>query len=270
MLYVNTIPAARSVNENRSTLVFLHGLLGDGEDWHEVIAALTDYNIVTVDLAGHGQSQTIACAGFADCCTLIQRAVLSVLPEDKPQPPLFFIGYSLGARILMYGMTHRGFSQLNIRGSIIEGGNFGLDSAQAKSSRLVNDKAWAERLRCEPIEQVLSDWYRQPVFSSLNPEQRQHLIEKRRHNQGDAVADMLLATSLARQPYLLDSIKQCEVPVHYLCGTQDKKFSALAEQSGLFYTRIDNAGHNAHSEQPYHYAELIRTIVTQIQTRQLE
>lgn len=270
MLYTNTIPADTTTKESNATLIFLHGLLGDGNDWQEVIAALPDYNVVTVDLPGHGKSQAVSCLGFADSCALIQAAIVKALPENAQQQPLFFIGYSLGARILMYGMTHRGFSQLNICGGIIEGGNFGLDSAREKQSRLANDSRWAERFRNEPIEQVLSGWYRQPVFSSLNPEQRQHLTGKRRHNQGNAVADMLLATSLARQPYLLDSIKQCEVPVHYLCGTQDKKFSALAEQSGLSYTRIDNAGHNAHSEQPYHYAELIRTIVTQIQTRQLE
>jgi 2-succinyl-6-hydroxy-2,4-cyclohexadiene-1-carboxylate synthase len=276
MLYANYAPAMSAKNENTETLIFLHGLLGDGGDWSDVVAELTDYNVLTIDLPGHGRSRAVSCLGFGHCCVLIQDAIRYWLSEEKglseskQQQPLFFIGYSLGARILMYGLTHGGFSQLNIAGGVIEGGNFGLESEQAKEARFINDKAWAQRFRQEPVEQVLSDWYCQPVFSSLKPEQKQRMVQKRRHNQGKAVADMLLTTSLARQPYLLNQIKQCDIPVHYLCGEQDKKFSELAEQSGLSFTRVNNAGHNVHSEQPHDYAKLIRTIVTQIQTRQLE
>ncbi|PWI34287.1 2-succinyl-6-hydroxy-2,4-cyclohexadiene-1-carboxylate synthase [Vibrio albus] len=276
MLCANYTSATSVENGKAETLIFLHGLLGDGSDWNDVVSELTDYNILTIDLPGHGGSRAVSCDGFEHCCALIQDAIRhglpekKGLPEEKPQQPLFLIGYSLGARIMMYGLTHNGFSQLNIGGGVIEGGNFGLDSEQEKQTRFINDQAWARRFQQESIEQVLFAWYGQPVFSSLNPEQKQHMVQKRSHNQGKAVADMLLATSLAKQPYLLNQLRQCDIPVHYLCGTQDKKFSELAKQSGLSFTCVENAGHNAHSDQPRHYATLIRTIVTQIQTKQLE
>ena len=273
MLYTNFIPATSPTEQQNGVLVFLHGLLGDGSDWHSVISELADFPVLTVDLPGHGRSRNISCDGLEHCCELIQDAILGALatnlqPESVPQPvSVFLIGYSLGARIAMYGLTHNGFNRFTLSGSILEGGNFGLRSEEEKKQRYLNDEHWAQRFKSEPIEQVLSDWYCQPVFSSLNPVQKQATVMKRSHNQGGAVATMLMATSLARQPYLLNAIKDSGIPVHYLCGEKDRKFSELAEQSELSFTRIKDAGHNAHSEQPSRYAMLIRTLVTQIQTR---
>lgn len=39
------------------TLVMLHGLLGDAQDWGEVIADLEGINSLALDLPGHGQNQ---------------------------------------------------------------------------------------------------------------------------------------------------------------------------------------------------------------------
>ena len=270
MLYTNLIQATTGVEQYKGVLVFLHGLLGDGNDWKSVIDELTDFPVLTVDLPGHGNSRTICCDGFEQCCELVQNAILPVLTALPKPVPVFLIGYSLGARVCMYGLAQNCFTELDIAGCLLEGGNFGLSSEEEKQMRLENDRKWAERFKTEPIEQVLSDWYCQSVFSSLNPQQRQTSVVKRSHNQGQAVAQMLMATSLAKQPYLLNKIKNSKIPIHYLCGEKDRKFSELAEQSGLSFTRVEDAGHNAHSEQPFQYAQLIRTLVTHIQTRHLE
>ncbi|MCV5656212.1 2-succinyl-6-hydroxy-2,4-cyclohexadiene-1-carboxylate synthase, partial [Escherichia coli] len=82
-----------------------------------------------------------------------------------------------------------------------------------KQVRLENDARWAMRFKTEPLERVLSDWYQQAVFSSLNHEQRQTFIAKRSDNLGSAVANMLMATSLAKQAYLLPSLQKQNIPV---------------------------------------------------------
>ncbi len=115
---------------------------------------------------------------------------------------------------------------------------------------------------------VLADWYQQTVFSSLNHEQRQLLIAKRSVNLGSALSDMLLATSLAKQPDLLPSVKALSFSKHrkplYICGEFDNKFTQLAVGSGLDYEPIASAGHNVHKEQPVAFASRLRTYLEQM------
>ncbi|MFV0448756.1 MAG: 2-succinyl-6-hydroxy-2,4-cyclohexadiene-1-carboxylate synthase [Vibrio sp.] len=248
----------QTINKGEPVLVFLHGLLGSGEDWQPTLEHLPNSNWITIDLPGHGESYNQGCDDVAHCCKQISHTILSLL---APKTPIILIGYSLGGRIAMLGTVLKQFSNLNLVGLIIEGGNFGLQNEQEKKERWQNDSAWAKRFKTEPIEQVLSDWYQQAVFSSLNDEQRQTLITKRSANLGEYIAKMLLSTSLAHQPYLLPALQRLALPVHYVCGANDQKFRQLAEQSGLTYSQIARAGHNVHQEQPAAFAKTIQRFI---------
>lgn len=258
MLYSRA--SSNLLQSEKPVLVFLHGLLGSGDDWQTVLSELGDFPFptLTIDLPGHGLSALQSCTDFRHCCDQISDTILTHLP---PQRPIVLVGYSLGARIAMVGFAKSYFASLNIQQLIVEGGNFGLQTEIERKQRFESDRAWAKRFDAEPIEHVLSDWYQQPVFSSLNYEQRQTMIAKRSANLGSAVAAMLLATSLGKQDYLLDALKASGIQTHYICGEKDKKFSQLAKQSGLSFSQIANAGHNVHVEQPAAFA---RTIITRL------
>ncbi|WP_418114064.1 2-succinyl-6-hydroxy-2,4-cyclohexadiene-1-carboxylate synthase [Vibrio scophthalmi] len=247
-----------SANAEMPVLVFLHGLLGSGEDWQACIEALSDYSTVTLDLPGHGRSIAISSDGFDDTCQQITLTLQSILP---PQQKLILVGYSLGGRIAMHGIANHRFDRLNLSMAFIEGGNFGLASESARKARWQHDQGWAIRFKSEPIEQVLNDWYQQAVFSSLNHEQRQTLIAKRSANLGSAISQMLLATSLAKQQALLEPLARSAVLIHYICGEKDSKFSQLAEQSGLSFSQVAQAGHNVHHEQPHAFASVIKNLI---------
>ncbi|NAW57024.1 MULTISPECIES: 2-succinyl-6-hydroxy-2,4-cyclohexadiene-1-carboxylate synthase [unclassified Vibrio] len=234
-------------------LVFLHGLLGSGEDWAACLPHL-HYSCLTVDLPGHGQSRTRICEGFDDCCAQIVATLTATLPLGTP---IVMVGYSLGGRVAMYGVASGAFHALNLKGLLIEGGNFGLLNDDERRARWDSDQRWARRFEQEPIAQVLADWYQQAVFSSLNYEQRQILITRRSANLGGAIAGMLRATSLARQPYLLDALRRLTLPIHYICGEKDEKFSALALNSQLSFCQIAGVGHNVHQEAPHAFAQAI-------------
>ncbi len=259
MLYSHS---SQTMNKGEPVLVFLHGLLGSGEDWQPTLEHIPNSNWITIDLPGHGQSDEHCCDDFEHCCQQISHTILSLLELNTP---IILIGYSLGGRIAMLGAALKQFSNLNLVGLIIEGGNFGLQNEQEKKDRWQNDSNWAKRFRTEPIAQVLSDWYQQAVFSSLNDEQRQTLITKRSANLGDNIASMLLSTSLAHQPYLLPALQLLVLPVHYVCGSNDQKFRQLAEQSGLTYSQIEGAGHNVHQEQPVAFAQTIQRFIDSLQ-----
>lgn len=244
------------LQSNKPVLVFLHGLLGSGEDWQQTLTELEGYPTITIDLPGHGLSALQSCCTFKECCDQITDTLLTHL---TPEQPIVLVGYSLGARIAMSGVALEFFPSLNIKLLIVEGGNFGLQQESEKQARWKNDQRWANRFREEPIEQVLSDWYQQSVFSSLNHEQRQKLVIKRSANLGSSVANMLEATSLAKQEYLLEQLKCSGGSTYYICGEKDNKFSQLAEQSGLSFSQVASAGHNVHIEQPKAFAEVIKT-----------
>jgi 2-succinyl-6-hydroxy-2,4-cyclohexadiene-1-carboxylate synthase len=171
------------------------------------------------------------------------------------------VGYSLGGRVIMHGIARQCFAHLNIRAAVIEGGNFGLQTESDKAARWKNDTLWAGRFANEPLERVLADWYQQPVFSSLNHEQRQTLIAKRSDNLGPSIAKMLLATSLAKQDNLLPQLRQQSLPIEYICGGKDIKFRQIAQSSGLAYRQVDGAGHNVHQEQPLTFAAQVNDII---------
>ncbi|MDA0147913.1 2-succinyl-6-hydroxy-2,4-cyclohexadiene-1-carboxylate synthase [Vibrio sp. LaRot3] len=236
-------------------LVFLHGLLGDGHDWQACIEHLSDWPCITLDLPGHGQSKHIVCDDFAHVCQLISDTLLTLIKDNSS---IVLIGYSLGGRIAMHGIANHAFNGLYIPLAMIEGGNFGLQTKQEKQQRWQADCDWANRFKSEPIEQVLNDWYRQAVFSSLNHAQRQTFIRRRSANLGPAIGHMLQATSLAKQSYLLNELRNSSTQLHYICGEKDHKFSQMAQASGLAFSQIANAGHNVHKEQPQAFADQIK------------
>ncbi|PMH41868.1 2-succinyl-6-hydroxy-2,4-cyclohexadiene-1-carboxylate synthase [Vibrio sp. 10N.286.49.B3] len=250
-------------SQSAPVLVFVHGLLGKGEDWQVCYQFLKHFPILTVDLPCHGKSHQVHCDGFNHACQAIDTSVSQALTEKgfAASHPIILIGYSLGGRLAMYGMAHQSFSSLSIAQVIIEGGNFGLLSDDERNRRWKNDTQWAERFRSEDIGCVLSDWYQQSVFSSLNDEQRQDLIQKRSNNIGTAIANMLLSTSLAKQPDLRAALQSVGQPFHYVCGSKDLKFRTLAEQSHLPFTVINDAGHNVHQEQPKSLALCIENLI---------
>ncbi|QXO18258.1 2-succinyl-6-hydroxy-2,4-cyclohexadiene-1-carboxylate synthase [Vibrio ostreae] len=250
---VNTLSVAE-----RPLLVFLHGLLGSTDDWQPVLDRLPDADWLVIDLPGHGHSQTICCDDLQQCCEWVAQTIASRAGAKRP---VWLVGYSLGGRIAMTGAACGWFSGFNLSGLLIEGGHFGLPTNQEREPRWIHDSRWAMRFAHEPIEQVLSDWYQQAVFSSLNHAQRQTLITKRSANLGQAVASMLLSTSLATQPYLLPALQQARLTTHYVCGERDKKFSQLATQSGLSFSQVGQAGHNVHHEQPDAFALIIQRLI---------
>jgi 2-succinyl-6-hydroxy-2,4-cyclohexadiene-1-carboxylate synthase len=258
-------------NNSKPTLVFLHGLLGSGKDWNQVVNTLSsEHPCITIDLPGHGKSQMVQAIDFAQVNLLIQQTLLHRNIEQY-----VLIGYSMGARLAMYHAAAMNSTAApttkksvckkipKLRGIVIEGGHFGLPQPE-RATRFANDQKWAHRFAYEALSLVLPDWYQQAVFSSLNHDQRQSLVLKRSGNLGSGVAHMLLATSLAKQTPLLQTMETLILPTIYLCGERDKKFTRLVEDTQLQYQVIASAGHNVHVEQPYAFSMAINNFVKKI------
>ncbi|MFV5929450.1 2-succinyl-6-hydroxy-2,4-cyclohexadiene-1-carboxylate synthase [Klebsiella aerogenes] len=223
-------------------LVFLHGFSGDRDEWRTVGEAFPAWPRLYLDLPGHGGSADIAVDGFTGVSELLQATLNSYNILDY-----WLVGYSLGGRVAMNFACQ---PRAGLRGLIVEGGHPGLQDEASRQARLINDSAWAERFRREPLAQVFADWYRQQVFASLDAAQRASLVALRRRNNGATLAAMLEATSLARQADLRPSLQARDFPFHYLCGERDAKFRAIAQALAADIHIIHHAGHNAHRDNP--------------------
>ena len=223
-------------------LVFLHGFSGDCREWQAVGEAFEDYSRLYIDLPGHGGSAGISVKGFDDVVDLLRNTLLSYNILN-----FWLVGYSLGGRVAMMAAS-QGMSGLC--GLVVEGGHPGLQREEERMQRRLSDGRWAARFRAEPLCDVFNDWYRQPVFASLNLAQREALVALRCQNNGQTLAAMLEATSLAVQPDLRARLNARAFPFYYLCGERDDKFRALATEMSVPNHVIRNAGHNAHRDNP--------------------
>ncbi|MBE2897630.1 2-succinyl-6-hydroxy-2,4-cyclohexadiene-1-carboxylate synthase [Pasteurellaceae bacterium 20609_3] len=234
--------------------VFLHGLLGDKHDWQAVEEQL-ELETLSLDLPFHGENRDVSVESFFDVACWLDGEL-----EPYRKRPLILIGYSLGARIALYysyAFLPKGRQPHLL---VLEGANLGLKDPTARQLRWEHDNLWAEHFAHHPIEQTLSAWYQQDVFAHLTAAQRSALIAERADNAPEAVSQMLLATSLAKQPCFIDSVKNSPFSVHYLCGEHDQKFCQLAQEHALITHTIDNAGHNAHRDNPKAFARVLTAL----------
>ncbi|MFC0309328.1 2-succinyl-6-hydroxy-2,4-cyclohexadiene-1-carboxylate synthase [Gallibacterium trehalosifermentans] len=237
-------------------LIFLHGFLGSRHDWQVVIHHLPNTCCFCLDLPGHGENHQLAITNFTDAAEWLSQQIESAVGEQ----PYHLIGYSLGGRLAAYFATQTDFPIHNLHKVCLEGANLGLTSQLEREQRWQNDLHWAIRFSQEPIEHVLADWYQQVVFADLTHEQRQALIQLRRHNSPIGLSQMLQATSLAKQPNLWAIIQAQPERFYYFCGENDLKFRQLAEKHQLNLTLICKVGHNAHIHQPAEFAQQLAAL----------
>ncbi|MFO6425319.1 2-succinyl-6-hydroxy-2,4-cyclohexadiene-1-carboxylate synthase [Motilimonas sp. KMU-193] len=238
--------------------VFIHGLLGSGDDWQHVIAHLpAGHNWLCLDLPGHGGSRDVKVsqqAGFAETAALI-AACLNQLNIHL----CHLVGYSLGGRIAMYFASQ--YPQY-INTLVLESAHPGLTHSAEQTARLSHDQAWATRFAQQPIDHVLTAWYQQGVFDDLTPKQKSALCQIRAHNHGPAIAHMLMATSLGRQANLTPNLQNAKYPIRYFVAENDAKFSAIAKLLTQQVPQLDlqpfpEAGHNIHWAKPLEYAQIL-------------
>ncbi|EML4684221.1 2-succinyl-6-hydroxy-2,4-cyclohexadiene-1-carboxylate synthase [Citrobacter amalonaticus] len=233
---------AKAAQSDSPWLVFLHGFSGDSQEWQPIGERLSGFSRLYIDLPGHGGSAEIRVSGFTDVISLLRNTLLSYNILKY-----WLVGYSLGGRVAMIAACQE---MPGLCGLVVEGGHPGLQSDAERDTRRDSDHHWAERFRHDALTEVFTDWYQQPVFASLNARQREALVALRSQNNGETLAAMLEATSLAVQPDLRAALTARAFPFYYLCGERDSKFCALATELAATRHVIRNAGHNAHRENP--------------------
>lgn len=217
------------------TKLFIHGLLGSGEDWTETIKAIEgDYTSLTIDLPAHGSAPEIntAVTSFEGVIHQIGASLKEVLTV-----PVHGIGYSLGGRILL-GLTHH-YPEIFERLTFIS--TFpGFEDQSSRDARWQSDLKWSSLMSTLDTETFLTRWYEQETFHSemWNGEIRKKILSSRASLQLSRMASFFEVTSAAKMPNYWSLLESITVPTTFIAGERDLKYVRIGEQLTTSSPRI--------------------------------
>lgn len=246
-------------------VAFLHGFMGSGEDWREITGALKrDFRCIAVDLPGHGASTELPEAAYT--MEGAAKALLTTL-DSLDVGRCALVGYSMGGRLALYVALHH---PERCRRLVLESASPGLEAAAAREARRGVDEARALRLETGDFDAFLEDWYRQPLFASLerHPGLVERTVQARRRNRAGELARSLRRMGTGRQPSLWERLEGLPVSTLAVAGALDGKYVEIAEHmavrtSNVRVAVLPDVGHNVHLERPGAYVDLLRDFLTQ-------
>lgn len=232
------------------TIVFLHGFMGAGRDWAAISEALPERRCIAVDLPGHGAS-----VGLEDAAYTMSGAAQGVL-DALATERCHLVGYSMGGRLALYLALEQ---PKRWRSVVLESSSPGLQTSTARGQRRVLDAERAAAIAAD-FPAFLQQWYRQPLFASLqqHPGLVERLVVQRLANDPAELGRSLVGMGTGIQPSLWERLPALEVPTYALAGALDPKYVALAHEMAacspnLHATIVPRAGHNIHAERPDAY-----------------
>jgi 2-succinyl-6-hydroxy-2,4-cyclohexadiene-1-carboxylate synthase len=234
-------------------LLLLHGWMGCCEDYAEIIELLKSrFYCIAIDLPGHGKTEIIGgdlgfdfvntAQGIIDLLDQLQISYCSIA------------GYSFGGRLALYLVLEFPdyFDQV-----ILESTSLGLATAEDRRSRVITDQHISYQLSIDSYPNFIRDWYRQPIFETINKHPNfPSLIQRRiQTNQVGKLMKSLQYAGLGVQPFLGDRLKIHAGRILLIVGELDQKFVAISQTIEREYPPvklkiISDCSHNVHFQQP--------------------
>ncbi|MFT9487869.1 2-succinyl-6-hydroxy-2,4-cyclohexadiene-1-carboxylate synthase [Tepidibacillus infernus] len=244
------------------TLMLLHGFTGSMENWEPLIQALSPfYQLVLVDILGHGQSDSPSDPNHYDIEQISDdlHQLLNQLNVEKTH----LLGYSMGGRLaLTFAIKYpdRVFSL------ILESASPGIDSKEEREERRNKDRILADFIEEKGIEAFVDYWGNIPLFSTqkqLPKEVQQRIRFNRLKNNPLGLANSLRGMGTGQQPSWWDHLSQFELPVLIITGEKDEKFCRIGQQMAnrlrdSKHIIVEHAGHTVHLEQPAQYINILK------------
>ncbi len=236
-------------------LVCLHGFSEDHTTWEEI--EIEGYSKILIDFVGHGKSDK-PLAKKAYHVSSIMKQLKYILTKQLGLKKFSLMGYSMGARIaLLFAITYPEC----VEKLILESGSYGIGGFYRRMQRRKKDMQLAENIMEQGIIWFEKYWNVLPIFESQKklPNTVQRKIKKRRLlNEPYALAATLKGSGQGTFPYLKRRIKKLTMPVLYICGSLDRKYSRIGrvfqkENLNVTLCIISECGHNVHIEKPVIY-----------------
>lgn len=232
-------------------LVLAHGFTQNGRCWGRFAERLAErFEVVLVDLPGHGRSHH-------DDAHLWEAADLLVEVGGEAD----YLGYSMGGRIALHAaLTHPD----EVRGLITIGATAGIDGADDRAARRTADAALADRLLADGLPAFLDRWLASPLFAGLSADAA--CRTEREANRPEGLASSLRRCGTGSQLVLWPSLADVVQPFMAIAGSEDRKFTALAERlvvsmGGPTQLGIETGTHAVHLENPDQVASVVGSTI---------
>jgi 2-succinyl-6-hydroxy-2,4-cyclohexadiene-1-carboxylate synthase len=209
-------------------------------------AEFSDLEMVTEDLyAKPFQGFDDWTKDFCDRAELAANGEKSVL-----------LGYSLGGRLALHAYIHRPDLW---EGVVVVGADPGLASSEEKNQQFARDRNWADRLKKEPLEQLVREWDEQPVFCGIENSAPRNLEEL----DPIQLSQQFEVFSKGLQQNLVPALSELKnPPVLFLAGEKDKKYQQigdeLAELCPVVKSQwVEDSGHRVPWENPESFSRIL-------------
>lgn len=235
-------------------LVCFHGFSESGSTWDGI--EVSGYRLIRIDSMGHGRSARPMEVGpytLPQMLSDLHTVIYSVAGERYA-----LMGYSMGARLaLLYALEYAE----EVTHLVLESGSVGIEEEGERQARYVADRALAERIRAHDITWFSETWAKLEIFKTqqcLPPKVQQQIQGRRLLNSPHALAFTLEGSGQGSMPYVGHRLGELTMPVCYISGELDTKYTAIGAQYFDDVHRIvPQVGHNVHVEAPTAYQQML-------------
>lgn len=224
----------------------LHGTVGMAGDWRGLSG----------DLARHGiGTRAVDLWRFLEEDGMGMEAFGQALNEEARENPTHntgrvLVGYSMGGRLALHALLADGAPW---QAAVILSAHPGLEDEAERAARRAGDAGWAAKCFAGDWQTFLRDWNAQPVLAGAEPRgeaENRQLAQRRRE-----IARSFVDWSLGAQQPLWGRLREIPVPVLWISGESDGKFSALAARAAGENPRFSHvvapgSGHRVPWDQP--------------------
>ncbi|MEI5994001.1 2-succinyl-6-hydroxy-2,4-cyclohexadiene-1-carboxylate synthase [Candidatus Enterococcus mansonii] len=245
---------------DRPTLVCFHGFTGTSQTFAPVFQEESEWNILGIDLIGHGNTDCYVHPYRYQMECLCQD--LALLTEELGLVQFSLLGYSMGARVAL------GFTQLfpsKIQNLILESGSPGLENVMERLSRQLADERLAGSILNQPIERFVEKWENLSLFKSQKalPFNVQCGVRQERLSQhpfGLACSLWFMGTGV--QSSYWQELPKIKVSILLIVGELDLKFQQIAKnmkerQPNIVIELVKDTGHCVHLEKPRTFERIV-------------
>jgi 2-succinyl-6-hydroxy-2,4-cyclohexadiene-1-carboxylate synthase len=240
-------------------LLMLHGFMGSQKVFDHLVEQLSAFcNPITIDLAGHGKTESPSDPTFYSAERQVQQ--LHSIIRRLQFEDLYLYGYSMGGRLAFQFIAS---NPDLLSGSIIESSHCGIDSKAERSKRKKLDEERAQQIE-QDFDKFVDEWMDIPLFQHT-PDQMKSVYEKVMKAQDPKkMSASLRGFGSGTMPSVCDKISETDLPLTLIAGELDDKYvermTAIYQPlEGSTLKIVKNAGHRVHADRPEEIINILRS-----------
>jgi 2-succinyl-6-hydroxy-2,4-cyclohexadiene-1-carboxylate synthase len=248
-------------------LVLLHGFTGTHQTWMPFEVWGDHYQLILVDIVGHGESQVQNEETSIYPFTMEAMAhVLSELLTHLNIQRAVVLGYSMGGRLALYFAVHY---PERVFALILESASPGLSDANEQAARREKDERLADQIQSQGLLSFVDHWENIPLFASqkqLPTALREKTRGERLSQTTEGLSGSLRGMGTGHQPSLWGDLGHFNAPVYLIVGEWDEKFVSIAHRMEEKFPNcrlwvVPKAGHAVHVEQFDFFVRIVKNTI---------